>query len=225
MPSGPAFHGILLNQPARLQSPPIPTPSHPTGGVFTLSASTTIQAPALSCVAIALDPTAYASWSRPTSCASLVSSPPPDPEADPVLQPIFARSARPGSVIRLATVLRPGWVPVTIKITIRAAVRFHDVEGRSGWRIIWAPRSVPGVVSWTERVQEFIEVSDGNGDGVVTEYTLWETFGGVAAHIMKATLTKDLVGSCESWMDDLKREAERQARAAREPEENGPLGS
>ncbi|KAL5627823.1 hypothetical protein BROUX41_002571 [Berkeleyomyces rouxiae] len=243
MPSGPSAHGIPLNQSALLQPTPIPTPSHPSGGLFSIAASTTIRTSALCCVAATLDTQSYVSWNRFVPEVNIITNPPISTSTsapgspslsspasasdaapgtvtlDPALEPLYAQTpalVRPGTQMVFRAAVRPCWPRSSTKLVVQHVVRFHDAAGRTGWRVVWGPRSPPAALMWSERVQEFVETQDDaepesgvGGARVKTEYTTWETFGGLAAYPIKAAVGKDLIVGFDYWAEDLRKEAER----------------
>ncbi|KAJ4132285.1 hypothetical protein NW765_014108 [Fusarium oxysporum] len=63
---------------------------------------------------------------------------------------------------------------------------------------------MPFFLSHNERIHEFIESVDPTSGEKVTEYIGWETYGGLAALIIKYTIYDRFRDSFQRWRDDFK---------------------
>lgn len=83
-----------------------------------------------------------------------------------------------------------------------ASTTAGDRRRRKGWRIAWRQRASWLTPAWmlrSERVQEFVEVGEGE-----TVYYCWETFYGVLAPVVRMAAGKQVVGGFGLWMEGLK---------------------
>ncbi|KAL2255744.1 hypothetical protein VTK26DRAFT_2781 [Humicola hyalothermophila] len=79
---------------------------------------------------------------------------------------------------------------------------------RKGWRIAWRQRNgwlMPGWLLRSERVQEFVEVGDGNE----TAYYCWETFYGVLAPVVRMAVGAAVERGFELWAEGLRGRVEK----------------
>jgi hypothetical protein len=84
-----------------------------------------------------------------------------------------------------------------------------DRRRRKGWRIAWRQRASWLMPAWmlrSERVQEFVEVGEGE-----TVYYCWETFYGVLAPVVRMAAGKKVEGGFGLWMEGLKELVEGQS--------------
>lgn len=87
---------------------------------------------------------------------------------------------------------------------------------RRGWRIAWRQRHgllKPPAMLRSERVQEFVEVAAGDGDGddspPQTEYRCWETFYGLLGPVVRLAVGGQLERGFDAWLRGLKERVEK----------------
>ncbi|CAM1502262.1 Fc.00g042460.m01.CDS01 [Cosmosporella sp. VM-42] len=201
-----------LNQRPRILDEPLGTPTHGSGGNFTLVCSTSIAAPLATVLETLLDTRTYPSWNPFVPNISITKHP---------TSPSAPQSCLAGSdIIDLETTLQQGTEMVfdvhlgpeasskrdktRVVVTI---LEGFELEGRQGVRVAWrAGGLMPGWALRTERIQEFLET----GDRIV-EYRCWETFYGLLAPTVKWYVGKELEWGFGVWMDGLKAYSEKQA--------------
>jgi hypothetical protein len=76
-------------------------------------------------------------------------------------------------------------------VIITVLSRFNEAE-RKGYRIAWKSTGYSHWQLHSERVMEFGEIVLDNGK-IGTEYSCWETFGGLLGPVVKSTLGGQLV--------------------------------
>jgi len=93
-------------------------------------------------------------------------------------------------------------------------------EGKKGYRIAWKGS---GWAHWqlhSERVMEFVEVELGEGE-MGTEFSCWETFGGILGPVVKAVAGEQLVERFGDYQRDVKAYLEGDEKGAVVVNENG----
>ncbi|KAI5464573.1 hypothetical protein BGZ63DRAFT_378062 [Mariannaea sp. PMI_226] len=212
---------IPLNQRPKLMKPTLETPSHGSGGVFSLVCSTTINAPLAVITSALLDTRSYPVWNSFVSKISINSQPPAAASTPPPACLVGS------SVLELETTLQKGTnfilhVSMDSKAKFQAITKnfdppivctvLEDIErdGRPGVRVAWRLAGwMPGPVLKSERVQELVDV----GGGVV-EYRCWETFYGMLAYTVKSVVGESIMSGFGAWMDGLKEHSEKLAQEA-----------
>ncbi|PSK42728.1 hypothetical protein B9Z65_5650 [Elsinoe australis] len=172
---------------------PIPTPTIPTGALFSASSSATIHAPASKIYNTLLESTTWPSWSSFVPHVSISSQP---PGTDPSSTRLVV-----GTAMNFTVHMSPKMKtksPEEVNI-VSAAPRDEDPPGTK-YTICWVGRMMPGVVLRAERVNEIVKTEDPGR----CEYKTWETFAGVAAYAVKWSTEGLLVERFEDWTRDLK---------------------
>lgn len=171
---------------------PIPVPSYPTGGVFSILAGTTIYAPPSEILDAVLDLVSYPKWNTFVPYAKVTSTPSlsSNNHSDTRLQV--------GTALKFDVYMKgPGTARRDSHVLITIIEELND--GRNGYRVAW---KALGWSAWAlrgERVQEIVDLGSGK-----TEYKTWETFGGPLAYVIWAFYKEDLISRFRDWSNDLK---------------------
>ena len=178
---------------------PIPVPSYPTGGVFTILASTTIHASPSEIFHAILDLASYPEWNtfvpRATVISTTSSSPSPSNESDTRLQV--------GTALKLDVYMKgPGTGRRDSDVLVTIIEELND--GRNGYRVVWKALGWSAWILRAERVQEIVDLGSGE-----TQYKTWETFGGPLAYVVRGLYKEDLVSRFLDCSNGLKRYVER----------------
>lgn len=203
----------------------IATPTFGSGGSFTITVSTHINAPPDTVFTVLTDHTKWPEWNRFIPKLTVISSPPPG-DADPDAGALETLIRRDDGSTYLKKDMKmyfdvhldpdnsdPGsGRKQGIQVTL---LEPYDHARRKGWRIAWKPTGYPGVALRGERVQEFVE--DGNGG---CEYTCWETMYGFLGPVVRLTTGAKLEKCFQCWAEDLKKRSEERVKAETAP----PLG-
>jgi len=184
--------------------PPIPVPTHGAGGHFAVLAKTQVSATPSAVLDVIRNTNSWEDWN--TFCPRCTFSPksqPPGPQIDPDLP-----------------TGRPGWLEIGSVVTIdvfmngdglvegRKKSRDQDIvitaieklgDGREGYRIAWKGTGWSHWQLHSERVMDFVAIEGGG-----TDYTCWETFGGILAVAVKGTVGSTLVERFGDYARDVK---------------------
>jgi hypothetical protein len=178
---------------------PVPTPTYPTGGLWTILASTTIEALPDAVLEATLDTSTWPKWNTFVQRADIISQPSLDSKDSPKL--------RVGSKATFHSKIKQTG-PTNSSFSDHEVVSIGKIAtgGESGWRVAWKTIGIPGG-DWalrSERVQELIEIKLEDGR-VGTEYKTWGTFGGPMAYALSWAGTKDdAEARFGDWANDLK---------------------
>ncbi|PNS16444.1 hypothetical protein CAC42_178 [Sphaceloma murrayae] len=186
---------------------PLPTPEIPTGGVFSASASVTINAPASVIYEAHVDSTSWPKWNTFVPHLEIKSQPPgTDAQSTRLVQ---------GTDMSFTVQMSPRMsTKSTEQITsVSPAPKPEDAPGTK-YQIAWASRMAPALVMRSHRVNEITKVDEGK-----CEYTSWMTFAGPAAYAVKWTQESTLQARFEDWVRDLKAYCEGPEREAGETTE------
>ncbi|KAK4031939.1 hypothetical protein C8A01DRAFT_51140 [Parachaetomium inaequale] len=203
------------------------TPTHGTGGSFTIRCSSRIAATPRDCLDVVVKSSEYPTWNRFCRKCTIDSQPTTnnnnkdDPDNlqlgthftfDVHLNP-DEPDGNPGQAIALeVSVLEP--IDEDPKDSIVASSALAEgAARRRGWRIAWRQRPSLLMPAWmlrSERVQEFVEVNGGSE----TEYHCWETFYGVLAPVVRRVAGKQVERGFDAWQLGLKGRVERGEQAA-----------
>jgi len=179
--------------------PPIPTPTYPTGGVFSVSSSHThIAAPASKVYALIVDTTRYPEWNTFVPKAEITGG---GGSSGPLLEV--------GSKMKFTVHMSSGSSSETHSDEIVTLLEADGPVKRIAWR--FAPGTGLGWFLHAERVHEIRDREGEEGGGC--EYVNFETFGGLLAFVVRAWKGNQLCERFEDWSRDLKRVAERAAGA------------
>ncbi|EGU76961.1 hypothetical protein IWW34DRAFT_736528 [Fusarium oxysporum f. sp. albedinis] len=202
---------ITKGQPAVL-GPPLPTPINGVNALsaFSISYSVMINAPALKCLEKLIDTNTWPYWNALTPRGAITKAP-----------PITDQTTNDSELHEVIS--RPGYlyagVDFTVDVhmnknskqrtntaaeTVDRVERFETDDGRLGYRVTWRYIGMPFFLSHNERIHEFIESVDPTSGEKVTEYIGWETYGGLAALIIKYTIYDRFRDSFQRWRDDFK---------------------
>lgn len=159
---------------------PIPVPSYPAGGVFTILASTTIRASPSEIFNAILDLDSYSKWNTFVPRATVISTTSSTSnESDTRLQV--------GTALKFDVYMKgPGTGRTESDELVTIIEELND--GRSGYRVAW---KALGWSTWSlraERVQEIVDLGSGE-----TQYKTWETFGGPLAYVIRGLYREDLI--------------------------------
>lgn len=171
---------------------PIPVPSYPTGGVFSVLASTDIHASPSAILDALLDLASYPKWNTFAPRATVISTPSSSPtnESNTRLQV--------GTALKLEVCMKgPGTARRDTHLLITIIEELRD--GRNGYRVAWKALGWNAWLLCGERVQEMVDLGSGK-----TQYKTWETFGGPLAYVIRALYKGDLVSRFHDWSNDLK---------------------
>jgi hypothetical protein len=203
-----------------------PTPSYPVVGwapwnwAISIRATGTIAASPTTCLVLTLDPTTWPTWNRfAIGMEAKTSASSPEYLASASALPVELLSAlRSSSSKPEGPFLLPGVEysiaglrdPLTGKemqgtgaeevITLLEPIKRDD--GRQGWRLVWQVK--PSWFLRTERVQEFVETTDGKA----TDYWTVDTFSGPLAFVVKWAMGSKILAGFELWIAGLKKMAE-----------------
>jgi hypothetical protein len=218
--SQPQPQDPVLPKDAAKCVPPIAVPTHGPGGVFSVACSTTISAPALSCVEKVLDFPSYEKWNTFVPSASVIEPAPAaapaqgregNEEDDDAHDDPFAKQRRgsgvaPGAKIRFNVVMTPGSSngPRAVDLEVTVLETFAGEGNGKGYRVAWKVMGLPRFLLRSERVQEFVEHLTTEGK-VETRYRCWETFGGALGYVLPKSQLED---GFTRWTDSLKRAVE-----------------
>jgi hypothetical protein len=178
---------------------PVPTPTYPTGGLWTILTSTTIEAPPDAVLEATLDTSTWPKWNTFVQRADILSQPPLDSKN--------ASNLKVGTKATFHSKMKETG-PTNSSFSDHEVVSIEKIAtGReSGWRVVWKTIGIPGG-DWTlraERVQELVEIKLEDGR-VGTEYKTWGTFGGPMAYALNWAGTKDdIEARFGDWANDLK---------------------
>jgi hypothetical protein len=75
--------------------------------------------------------------------------------------------------------------------------------GRKGYRIAWKSTGYSHWQLHSERVMEFLEIALDDGK-IGTEYSCWETFGGLLGPVVKSTFGNQLVDRFGDYARDVR---------------------
>ncbi|KAK3994978.1 hypothetical protein QBC44DRAFT_37980 [Cladorrhinum sp. PSN332] len=199
---------------------PVQTPTYGSGGTFTVACSTRISATPSTVLDIVLDAPNYPIWNQFCRKCTIDEQPDTNDTSD-------ANDAnddddgklRLGTKFTFDVFLDPEGEgggasprPTALKVNILEPVEYHEEGGRKrkGWRVTWGHRPSLLMPEWllrSERVQEFIEISDSSSD-TETEYLCWETFYGPLARVVKIAVGIKVQRGFEVGMEGLKGRAE-----------------
>ncbi|KAK3330518.1 hypothetical protein B0H66DRAFT_598052 [Apodospora peruviana] len=189
MPLEPAAASSFPSEetPATLALPPITTPTHGTGGTFSVACSTRIAAAPLICLDLVLKSEQYPSWNKFCRKCTIDQQPRPDTTTPgtgiPGLPDLGSDYLKLGTKFTFDVHMNPDDdTSATGRATaLEVSVLEHideeevmDLSGssggpagrqtmtRAGWRVAWKTRTssplMPGWMLRSERVQEFVEV-------------------------------------------------------------------
>ncbi|KAF9775750.1 hypothetical protein IL306_006124 [Fusarium sp. DS 682] len=202
---------ITKGQPAIL-GPPLPTPinSVNTLSAFSISYSVMINAPALACLEKLTDTNTWPYWNSLTPRGTITKAPVITDQTtnDPELREIISRPGYLYKGVEFTADVHMNKNSTERTNTAAEIVdrveRFETDDGRLGYRVTWRYIGMPFFLSHNERVHEFIESIDPGNGQKVTEYIGWETFGGLAAFIIKYTIYDRFRESFQRWRDEFK---------------------
>ena len=171
---------------------PIPVPSYPSGGVFTVLAGTTIHASPSAILDALLDLASYPKWNTFIPHVTVIST------------PSSTSTNESGTRLRVGTVLKfdvymkgPGTARRDSHSLVTIIEELKD--GRRGYRIAWKVLDLSAWLLRGERVQEIVDLGSGN-----TQYKTWETFGGPLAYMVRALYKEDMISRFRDWSNELK---------------------
>lgn len=204
------------NPPVPRQTPggiapePITTPTHGTGGVFTIIASTHINAPVDTVFEVLVNHAQWPEWNRFVRKVTVKSTPSSFDTSTfaPVDQDDGAAYLKKGQAVGFQVHMdaeNPSSYSLNQSMEITLLEPFDKNNNKKkGWRVAWKATSFPGFALRSERVQEVVD--DGKGG---TEYTCWETMYGPLAYAVKLTQGSVLEKNFRIWGEDLKARSEK----------------
>lgn len=181
-------------QPTAISSiaDPLPVPSYPTGGLFTIIASITIHASPSEILDAILDLESYHKWNTFVPRATVVSTSSSSSTNEPDTR------AQVGTTLTLHAYIKgPGTACRETPVLVTIIDELGD--GRNGYRVVWKAVGFNAWVLRSERVQEMVDLGSGN-----TQYKTWETFGGPLAYVIRALHKENLISRFLDWTNDLK---------------------
>ncbi|PMD36209.1 hypothetical protein L207DRAFT_515928 [Hyaloscypha variabilis F] len=212
MPYPPATGPITASTPVVSSVvPPIPVPTYGSGGSFAVLARTHVPASPSTCLSLIRDTNNWSKWN--TFCPSISlspKSPPPPTSSDPAIptgNDGWLELGTSGSidVFMSGDGLIPGrkrsrtqGMTVTVLEPIASTS-----TGKNGYRLAWKGVGFSHWQLHSERVMEFLPITLENGEEG-TEFSCWETFGGVLASVVKATYGSTLVERFGDYQRDVK---------------------
>lgn len=205
---------VPRQNPGSLAPQPIATPTHGSGGNFTIIASTHIAAPPDTVFQVLLNHSQWPEWNRFVRKVTANSKVPPSPSEPATLAPIdqddgttYMKKGLPVTFQIHMDAENPSSSSMNMSMEVTKLEPFDkDNSAVRGWRVAWKATSFPGFALRSERVQEVVD--DGKGG---TEYTCWETMYGPLAYVVKLTQGSILGKNFGIWGEDLKQRAEKVA--------------
>ncbi|KAK4453398.1 hypothetical protein QBC34DRAFT_204573 [Podospora aff. communis PSN243] len=206
-----AHRSIPPNTKATILPSPLPTPTHGSGGTFTVACSTRFPAPPTTCLSVTLNAPEYPKWNPFCRTATIDTNPTPNP--NPPDAPTGSGYLTLGTQFTLSAHLDSKATSSGRATPVEVSVleRINDEDGRRGWRVAWKTRPTLGLPSWmlrAERVQEFVEVETEAGGRMETEYVCWETFYGALAGITRLAVSGKLPAAFDGWNGGLRERVE-----------------
>lgn len=202
MPSKTHPPQVLTPMKSALVSP-LPTPSYPTGGVFSVLAQTTIAASPVNVLLALLDTSSYPKWNTFIPRVTISADPSSMTFRTEVSKRIPSRSAGGATLLAVGTevifdVHMKGPDNPSRASAEQVTVVEELKDGRRGYRVAWKMMGWGDRMLRAERVNEIVEAADGH-----TTYRTWETFAGPMAYVVKIATGKDLVARFQDWATDL----------------------
>ncbi|KAK4145775.1 uncharacterized protein C8A04DRAFT_10405 [Dichotomopilus funicola] len=209
--------------------PALPTPTHGSGGTFSVSCTALIEATPEECLNVIVNSLDCMSpiilnkdpaWNRFCRTCTIDSQP---ADTDTHTQPrsqLTTTTLRLGTQFTFAVYLppdKPDSGPPDQHVAPETNSNRHDIttdnvttSPRKGLRIAWKVRPSwlrPGWALRSERVQDLIETVGPDGKPA-TEYRCWETFYGTLAPVVKMAVGSHLERGFDAWLRGLKERAE-----------------
>jgi len=166
------------------QQKSLPTPLLPNGGVFTVSSSVLISAPASRIFDAIVDTANWSKWNTFVPSVEILKQ--PSDHSD------NAEKLAVGTNMRFTVYMKPGGSATSSM----EQVTVLDSEAR---KICWKFTGTPSWLLRAERVHEMIDKDDGT-----CEYRTWETFAGPVAYIIRSIYRNDLQERFNDWANNLK---------------------
>ncbi|CAL1698177.1 unnamed protein product [Somion occarium] len=168
-----------------------PTPPRAEDGVFTMTASATIDAPVEKVWNVLLDFPSYPEW-NPFVRSQVV--------VDAANKPLDDQTPKLGSTLILTVNIPPGKDGESHPQKSHEIVTLVDHENH---RVAWRYASLPNWLLNAERWQSISLSDDGKA-----KYDTVEVFGGPVAYLVKWITGKDLKKSFDAFADALKKRSE-----------------
>lgn len=191
---------------------PIPTPTYGTFGSFSVLARTHVAATPSAVFTLIRDTKNWNKWN--TFCPSVTlspKSPPPQPSSDPNIPTGNPGYLELGTIGTIDVFMNgDGLVPGRkrsrtqgIIVTSLSAIVPTSESPKEGYRLSWKSTGFSHWQLHSERVMEFLAITLENGEPG-TEFSCWETFGGVLSSLVKATYGHTLVERFGDYQRDVK---------------------
>lgn len=164
------------------------TPLLPNGGVFTVSASIVISAPASCVFSVIIDTKNWHKWNTFVPSVEILKP--------PSVHNNSGNKLEVGTDMRFNVYMSPGGSATSSLLQVTV---FDPEAGKICWKFT-------GLPSWllrSERVHEMIDKKDGT-----CEYCTWETFAGPMAYMVRTIYGNTLNERFKDWGRDLKRYVE-----------------
>ncbi|KAF4555046.1 Hypothetical protein D9617_3g021150 [Elsinoe fawcettii] len=176
---------------------PIPTPNIPSGGLFSATASGTINASAETIYKAHADPRTWPEWNSFVPSMEIKSHAEGVDSSSPLLHL--------GTTMLFAVQMSPSFkTKSTEQISILSDPPKDSDPVGTKYSIGWKQTMMPGFVLRTERVNEITKL-----DGGKCEYKTWMVFGGPAAYAVRWAQEANLQARFEDWVKDLKEWSEK----------------
>lgn len=218
MPYPPSNAPITATNPVTSSLvPAIPTPTYGSSGSFAVHALTHISVPPSTVLSLIRDTGSWRKWN--TFCPSVSlspTSPPPKESTDPNI-PTGNEGWLELGTIGTIDVFMSGDGLVEGKkrsrtqgmiVTVLEPIASSE-GGKKGYRLAWKGTGFSHWQLHSERVMEFVEMELESGEAG-TEFSCWETFGGVLGPVVKATVGGTLVERFGDYQRDVKAYLENQ---------------
>jgi hypothetical protein len=166
----------------------LPTPLLPAGGVFTVSSSVVISAPASRVFSAIVDTANWHKWNTFV------------PSVEILKQPLGHNDS--ADKLGVGTDMRFKVYMKSRDSATSSLVQVTALDPEAG-KICWKFAGAPSWLLRTERVHEMIDKEDGT-----CEYCTWETFAGPTAYIIRLIYGNALEERFKDWGRDLKRYVE-----------------
>ncbi|KAE9371177.1 hypothetical protein N431DRAFT_376615 [Stipitochalara longipes BDJ] len=210
MPYPPTSEPVTASVPVTSSIvPPIPVPTYGSGGSFAVLARTHISATPSACLSVIRDTPNWKKWN--TFCPSMTlspKSPPPPASSDPAIPTGNEGWLELGitgaiDVFMNGDGLIPGRKRSRTQGMIVTVLEPITKDEKKGYRLAWKGTGFSHWQLHSERVMEFLSITLENGEEG-TEFSCWETFGGILASVVKASYGSTLVERFGDYQRDVK---------------------
>jgi len=187
---------------------PIPVPTYGSKGLFSVIAKCQVPASPLEVLNLIRDTSTWPDWNTFCPSCEITSKSSPAPEStDPNLPNGKEKWFDVGTLASINVFMNgDGLVPGTKRSRTQTICVTHveriNEDRRAGYRICWKATGWSAMLH-SERVIELVECEvDG---GSVTEFAVWETFGGMLGVMVKSVVGNQLIDRFGDYARDVRR--------------------